>query len=589
MQNADNSGFDPFFKLMDFLINEIETTVIPKLPRAKIIIYETKPREITDNQKIYCEIHEIGRKEVPFLDADKFSSHAIKLPSYQLLFILLKIISEYPDWKIKQVLFNIYSHYYRIKFIQNITSTDAIKRLHTFVIFYYIAELLAPYVSKSEKLLGFLPTKDKWEKTLRVVAQKYYEKVKRLGIKIDSYEPIDLANWEEFLNKSTANIKIPLRVKDFLQGIHLENDEKVYLGDNLYLRAIRAGDFSDRFYEIVDIIDEKEIPKHIKVSGRLTSILNGWELIRSKWMYMPSSVLEMEGAFTFPDLTKGIMRMRMVPYALNLYDIIFSRPIHEEIFLYLENNNYIRLPLFEFLNYVMGVEEKRIYPFPKYQMIKPIKAYTLKKAEKSNFQAFVKKTMDILSDFLFKLLWPIRDIKEIHKISIIRVLNAIFQKNDALIDEIGLLDTIVPLIASFEYLFSKPREHTSSRDLSKRMAKLLNLVGLSVHGGIIDVSRKIYNMRSNYLHGKLLEMKYSAIKGENQLPRIDVFIKYLNMSSIIFLLTINKGDTQNWLIDQIDKSMLNSEIEIKLRKYIQELIKKHDLRKQLSHYFVKNP
>jgi|GEM_PF-4702829 len=589
MQNKDNPQEDLLFRLLDSFITDADSLVAPKLPRAKIVIYEVKPREIKNDKNVLrYEIHKIGTKEIPFLDMGIFSLHAKTLNSYNSLYWLLKLITEYPDQKINLILLNIYSIFHLAKYIEGLPSEDILEKVRMISYLYYSAELLEPFIKETERLLRPAPTPDKWRIVFRRVAQQLSEKIKKkipVEIDLSSFVSFDINKWLEEIEK-TSDIKVPLRIRDFFQGISIEEDSKIHLGEDIYLRKTQPEDFSDRFYEIVDLTFKEKMPEYVKNYIRFTMILNNWEMIRPKYIYLPSSVVEIEKEMSFFDLSKTLLKTRVIPYAFNLYDVIFSRPVHEEIYLKLGEKRYIRLPLLELLSYITGTEEKNTYPFVQYRIIKPAKEYILKKEDINKFQVFIKNTANIPFNLLFNLLLPRTNIQQNYEISIIRILNSLILKNDAVNDETSIINTIVPLIASFEYLFSKPGGYTSSRKLSERIAKLFDLLGIGEPKEIMRMLKSVYNIRSKYLHGKLGQLRYFNIKQkEKSLPRIADLIRYLNVSLIIFLLAIHKGDTQDQLIDLINESMISSKVEIRLRNYLNKLINEHNVKKCLPHYF----
>lgn len=575
---------NPLLSIIDNFVQEVESQVIPALPIMKVIIYKMEPKDLKfegDIPKYTPLIERISEREIPYINSKSFYSFGSKLINYQKLYMFTQVLTNYPASKINQILFNIYSNYYYAKYIEGIENWELLRKLHNYSFFYYAAEALNPYLPNVG--LAYFSRSD-LEDFMNKIYKQIKEKLSAAGVKVEDL-PKKLNYIHHSISDSSATQPvIAIKIMDFLQGIQLEGNSKIQLDKSTYLRNIQSDDLSFYIYDPIDITYKEEIPEFYKNTNRWRSIFLNWEYHRSKMIYTPSSVMEFEQEVSFYDLVKKILEIRVLIPTLSLYNIGSPRVVCENFYLKLSEDAYVPLQSLEFLGYILGEQDKNIYPFKQYQLVRQRFWYSLKLDEIGIFESFVRDFEAIIHNFLINITF-LSKTKPKNKQFVLSILNALFEKQYVTEDIKDIPYTIARLISSLEVLISKKDERLRSKELIRRVTKLLTLLGVDEHDEISGTIRRAYDIRSHYVHGRLISKNERNLTGLSDLLR--KIVKYLNILLIIDLLLANEGKNQNWLPELIDKAFTDPKKHGYLKKFLEELTSKKSLRSVLPHYFTR--
>lgn len=138
----------------------------------------------------------------------------------------------------------------------------------------------------------------------------------------------------------------------------------------------------------------------------------------------------------------------------------------------------------------------------------------------------------------------------------------------ALIEMQDIDRRLLHAVMGFEALFSKEKESSVTKHrYGLRIAKMLSFLDKHKPNRIKDDFINAYGLRNDVVHGNLCDTKW--LEEANEIfPRI---LDYLRLSIIIFLLNLNK--TGNEIIDLIEGSFLNNDLNMELKGRVLKVLK----------------
>ncbi len=561
--------------MVNDLISEVEEKIYPNLPTVRIDHYLTDVEiDFSCRPPIKgIKFVKIESKEIPYLNSRSLQE-IYQLESYNKLFNIMYIFSDLSEESknhIAELLNSIISDHYEAKYVYNFPDTEFLDDFLRTANFSIILHLVNSLTSDLPPILFYRTTED----YLATLEKRIKERISRFGIPTTEIKIPKGYSLQEALQKLNGE-KIDIEYKIYMQGIHLKNIDEIHLSNNIILRPPRKEDFTLDIFEITEITSQKETETLDLNNQRLTELIPQIGSITLLLNHIPTAILQFRKKVTALELLRKVMKCELYRAIMPLYCTCITRIILPCLLLHIKNNTMFLSSLWLELENFMREEQKNKLKFT-YLTKEPFLTETLDSHRIREFKEFVNQMCNNLINYVIntteKRSKPLSDFNHI--------VEAMSRRNQKLQNVTDIYELLFQIIIGLETLYTKTkkqkrrqklRERIGSRELSRRVAKLLGLTNIyppsKIKQDIINAYKKGRNI---YAHGLLEALPQTYQKDIRELEQLAKrMLQYLNLSIIIFFDVIKKGKTINEFIKLIENSMIDPTKHKKLGNLIEQ-------------------